>query len=538
MNSNVPPSPPPPQAGAGDDEVTPLLCAAAFARPDRVAAGAKWSSGQLANAAEKLGDVLRRRYRLFAALRPKPERLDTPSESERTRDPEVVLGDAYARWVLSRIAASNRPVPVIGFDQDEVVAACRHGMRLGRQRRLLVASVLTACLAGPISGTVPALVAAVSLPVLLWAVFLSDRIRAQYALHTAVQRHGRQRTTARFAQLLDRGVSALPYTREKEGKYGIEKEHRFIGAGLEVWHPTTLSVDVTKGRRTSASDGTDGGDPADTLASFLRHMNGPTELEPKGFSRTELYEHVSRDLGRSEASEDNPDDHRPVDVIGIWGTPDHRWDKIGDEMWEHLPPVTEGLPPGDTAPDSRLARPYLWARITGWSGALTVSALVRFDRRDEYLRVVIVSQVMAPLVDRVTGLHSPHPARVTWLAGAAVQAVGDIVELVGHPVRHRPAAVPELDPGDGPVSLREAYSKRRVPDMHMDGDSRFQADVLHRRVLDSVERFLVAHDIDVARYREDSSKAMVNFGVIGENINGNVQNNPMGVGNIQQGEAA
>ncbi|GLU46531.1 hypothetical protein [Nocardiopsis ansamitocini] len=518
--------------------MTPLLCATAFARPDRLSKAAKWSREQALHAAEKVGDRMRGRYRLFAVLRPKPEPEFSVGD-ERTRDPGVVIGDAYARWVLRRVAGADRPVPVIGFDQAEVVDACRHGAALGRQRRLLITCVPVLCSIAPAVGALTLPWTGAVLLVLLWAVFFSDRVRAQYAAHTLLKDFG-SRTPAVLGPPPDNGVSALPYALEKKDN-GYRRESRFVGAGLEVWRPSTIAVDVTKGLRGPSPHDPRSEYTESALTALLDRFSGGTTLEPKDFTLTELYEHVARDLARTVASPDNPADHRGVDVIGIWGTSHAAWGDIDDTAWDDMPPVTEGLAPGDTAPDSRLARPYLWARVTSWSGSLTVSVLVRFVRREEYVRVVVIPQVVAPVVDEVSAPDAGSPSRLPWLVTAAAQAIGDVVALGGGLVVRRPPSAPEIDSGSGPVSLREAYSKRRVEDMHMKDDTDFQAATLQRRVFASVDRFLQEHDIDVEDYRQATTNAIVNFGVIGDKFTGPVQNNAMGDNNTQhnqQGEAA
>ncbi|SKA37956.1 hypothetical protein SAMN02745673_04764 [Marinactinospora thermotolerans DSM 45154] len=516
------------------DEVTPLLCATAFARPDRIRPVTDWLLAQGRACLERLTERLRRNNRLFRLLLlPERERELFSLRDEEEPDPDVLVGDAYARWVLRRIARSDRPLPVIGFDQDAVIASCETGARLGAVRRALLCSAALLAWGAAELDVLPTAGLLVVFPALLWGIFLFDRITAQRSMNRVLERAPSSLGGPGRTPPDESGVAALPYISDR-GRRRFLEEDRFLGAGLEVWNPASISVDVTKGGPGVTPGETPHRD--DAILALLGMMYGGGRRDPKGFTLTELYERVARDLEREIRFEDMPDDHLPVDVAGIWGTSAVSWERIDDPTWRSLPSVTDGVAPGDTAPDPRLLRPYLWARIKGWSGSLVVSVLVRFTRREEHLHVIVIPQVVAPLVDVVSRLRPVplrHPLRLLL---TALQAAGDVGALFAPLLRPRRRPRPEIDTGRGPVGLREAYSKRRVDDMHMKHDTRQYASLLQRRVFDSVERFLDEHDIDTGEYREATTNAIVNFGVMGsdQQFNGQVQITPFGDHNTQQ----
>jgi hypothetical protein len=133
---------------------------------------------------------------------------------------------------------------------------------------------------------------------------------------------------------------------------------------------------------------------------------------------------------------------------------------------------------------------------------------------------------MAPLNPAVAGLAPANPRTARWLGRAALHAAGDLIVGTNHLLRRTPQGTPELDPGSGPVSLREIYSLRFIDDMHMNDDARYYVQMMQRRVFDSTEIFLRDHNVDIAAYRQQST-AIYNFGVMnGGTITGDVQAAP------------
>ncbi len=169
-----------------------------------------------------------------------------------------------------------------------------------------------------------------------------------------------------------------------------------------------------------------------------------------------------------------------------------------------------------------MARRYIWSRVTAWNGELIVAILVHVAYQGGFLRVTVRPHVMTPLNPAVDSLAAARVAKPRWLVRAGANAVGDMIDGLQRLVRRKRRPNPELDPGKGPVSLREVYSVRSIEDMHMHDDARYYVQMMQRRVFDSTEIFLRNHNVDIAAYREQSA-AIYNFGV----MNGGTMSGPV-----------
>ncbi|NGO07527.1 DUF1682 domain-containing protein [Streptomyces sp. HC44] len=126
------------RAGPGPDgmtEPTRLLCAAAHLRPDRAEEFAeklrKWRKKQIKKFGDRLTPENVRLRRLEQAAKRAAEgekaELEKELDDETPADPKqprVLVGHEYVRWIRSRIAGDGRPVPSQGFDLEAVLIAC------------------------------------------------------------------------------------------------------------------------------------------------------------------------------------------------------------------------------------------------------------------------------------------------------------------------------------------------------------------------------------------------------------------------------
>ncbi|WP_189592487.1 hypothetical protein [Streptomyces massasporeus] len=69
-----------------------------------------------------------------------------------------------------------------------------------------------------------------------------------------------------------------------------------------------------------------------------------------------------------------------------------------------------------------------------------------------------------------------------------------------------------------------------MDDMLQYDDARRYIEMMQRRIFDSVERFLVDHNVDVGSYVQQTTVILQNSGVINYGEMGSVQNQPGAVG--------
>ncbi|MEU0677927.1 hypothetical protein ABZ330_34610 [Streptomyces sp. NPDC006172] len=176
-------------------EPTRLLCAAAHLRPDRAQEFAdnfgKWRRNQVKQIRERLTPKKVRERRLEKAAREALsgektalEKLLIDDEPTAAKQPGVLVGHEYVRWVRRRIVTGGRPTPSYGFDLEAVLTACAQAQRLLRLRRALTALACVAtglCALTPLGYLAP--VVALSG---LWAAFWTDRVLAQRRLRTVM----------------------------------------------------------------------------------------------------------------------------------------------------------------------------------------------------------------------------------------------------------------------------------------------------------------------------------------------------------------
>ncbi|RRO14706.1 hypothetical protein EIL87_18335 [Saccharopolyspora rhizosphaerae] len=184
-------------------------------------------------------------------------------------------------------------------------------------------------------------------------------------------------------------------------------------------------------------------------------------------------------------------------------------------------------------PQSR-ARPYLVVRVGGWSGELVVTMFLRFalmPRKDQ-LYVEANYSLLRPLqeryqhVDRLLG--NPTPRQFVRLAGSSLArfvpttfgAVQRIWGVVIAPVvaefthrREKREITHERSFNYGAViNLRERASDFRYHRYFQSLDKEMYSKLAERRVVDALEEFLEAHNIDTSDLRERQT-TILNSGI-------------------------
>ncbi|MFE4665557.1 hypothetical protein ACFRI7_06490 [Streptomyces sp. NPDC056716] len=506
--------------------ITRRLSAAAFARSD-------WLSALRAVLAQwwtQLKAAVRERLRWLFPVRQADEAID----SAEAAPPAVVLGEDYAVWVRRRIKRQTRPVPVYGFHQEPVVHACDRAIRHMRRRRSAVIAVVAVIVWQAGAGGLTLGWAALSSLAGLWGVHLVERYVAQSRLNALLA--GELPAPPTTVQ-----AHALPYVFERRPT--TPDRHRFIGAGLQAWHEAVIGIDVESAPENQDDDDHDAdplrgtGSPglrsdrpdltevARAVLEALEKHSKPVARKPmKHFTSDQLHSYIARRLTDPAPSHHRDHPKLRVQVVGISGIHHRRWDQIDDETWRSLHSLA--VDKAGARPAGEIARRYIWARVTAWNGDLIAAILVHFAYEGGFLRVTVRPHIMGPLNPAVAGLGPANPRTWTWLGRAAFNALADVCVGLHRLIRHEARVRPELDPGSGPVSLREVYSVRRLDDMHTHDDARYYVQMMQRRVFDSTEIFLRDHNVDIAAYRQQST-AIYNFGVMnGGNMTGPVQAAP------------
>lgn len=514
--------------GVYAEGITRRLSAAAFARTDWLAV----LRAVLAQLWKNLKAAVRKRLRwLFPA-----KEAEKAAGSSEPKPPEVVLGEDYAVWVRRRIKKSARPIPVYGFHQEPVVHACDRAIQHMRRRRVAIVAAVAVVVWQAIAGALTAGWAILVLLAALWGVYLAERYLAQLRLNALLAGELHAPSTALQAH-------ALPYLHERRAN---GDRHRFLGAGLQAWQEAVIGIDVEPAPEgqdaedDSASPLPGLGSPAQkpaqpdmaevakaVLDALAKH-NKPVARKPlKHFTAAQLHAHIARRLDDPAPSHHRDHPKLRVEVIGIAGIHHKRWDQIDDDAWRSL--HTLAVDNIGDKPAEEVARRYIWARVTAWNGDLVAAILVHFAYQGGFLRVTVRPHIMGPLNPKVAGLAPADPRSLKWLGRTAFNALGDVYVGLDRLIRRKARKRPELDPGSGPVSLREVYSLRWLEDMHMHDDARYYVQMMQRRVFDSTEIFLRDHNVDIAAYRQQST-AIYNFGVMnGGTMTGAVQATPFSV---------
>ncbi|MFF3892600.1 hypothetical protein ACFYY3_05255 [Streptomyces sp. NPDC001812] len=473
------------------------------------------------------------------------EWLDKKREAEKDADadelpekpqPKVLIGSDYVRWVRDRVA-TGRPVPSFGFELTPVIERCAAAEHLLYLRRAVMTLALLAgfaCLYTSAPEWAPAVAMAG-----YWAAFYLDRLLAHHRLvrmtgdsiATGTQARGFTRKSRRALEAVKqlKFGTIVPYVTEIRA--GSPRYH-FVGAG-KVWYEAQIGIDVLPAQPKFEKDGTPG--PAIPSPRF-EDLFAPTEPESarvKHFTPDDLLTHVICQLKRGTAP--SPDFHpdNRLEAYGVAAISAERWKDIIPEQWTSLHVLAEHGPRAVGAGRTpKVARRFLCARVISWDGELVASVFVGFAYEDNYLRVTVRPHVINPLHPTLRAADGEAASsgwswhRRAWFA-SALDVVLMLTRLFnpGKDRRH-----PELDRRKGPVSLREAYSTRYMNDMLQYDDARRYIEMMQRRIFDSVDQFLVDHNVDIGSYREQTMVILQNSGVINYGEMGSVQNQPGAVG--------
>jgi hypothetical protein len=544
----------------GMTEPTRLLCAAAHLRPDRAEEFAeklrKWRKKQIKQLSDRLTPEKVRLRRLdqaakwaLAGEQAKLEKAWDEDEPTDPKQPRVLVGHEYARWVRRRIAADGGwPVPSQGFDLEAVLTACVQAERLLWLRRGIIS---VACAAGGLWVLTPlAHLAPLIVLTGLWAAFCTDRVLAQRRLRAVI---GATEDAAWGADVPRRFRRAVE--RIRDGAYGevvpyqnqiraAGAKYHFVGAG-KVWFENQIGIDVTPAKPKGEDDGPgseDGNSPLRSLPSVEELLAGS---RPGGgvvrFTPDDLHAHVARELLRPV--DPLPDFHpdSELEVFGVAAIAADRWGTLTPERWEGLVTLARnGVRAADAQRAPKIARRFLCARMTSWDGELVASLFVGFAYENHYLRVVVRPHVVNPVHPVVRGAEQKAGSRGwSWRRRTAYLAAVDtgwfVVRLFQRPKKGEEH--PAQDPGKGPVSLREVYSTRYMDDMLQYDDARRYIEMMQGRVLAAVEGFLVEHNVDTGEYRE-RIMVVLNSGIINTGEMSNVQNQPGAVGSQQSAGGA
>lgn len=547
------------QGPGGMTEPTRLLCAAAHLRPDRAEEFAeklrKWRRKKTKEFGDRLTPKKVRQRRLeqvakraIAGEKAALEKALDDEEPTAPKQPRVLVGHEYVRWVRRRIAAGGRPVPSYGYDLEAVLTACAQAERLLWLRRVITA---LACLAGGLWVLTPlAYLAPLVALIGLWVAFSTDRVLAQRRLRAVIGADEGETWGAEVPRRFRRAVE-----RARDGAYGevvpyqnqirsSGAKYHFVGAG-KVWFETQIGIDVTPAK---SKDGDDGQGP-ESENSPLRSLPSVEELLAGSrpgegvirFTPDDLHAHVARELQRpvKPLPDYHPDSKQ--EVFGVAAIAADRWEALTPERWEGLVTLArDGVRAADAQRAPKIARRFLCARMTSWDGELVASLFVGFAYENHYLRVVVRPHVVNPVHPVVREAEKKAAAagwawrrRTAYLA--AVDTGWCVVRLFKRPKKSE--GRPGQDPGKGPVSLREVYSTRYMDDMLQYDDARRYIEMMQGRVLAAVEGFLVEHNVDTGEYRE-RIMVVLNNGIINTGEMSNVQNQPGAVGSQQSAGGA
>ncbi|GAA4911794.1 hypothetical protein ACFPM3_10215 [Streptomyces coeruleoprunus] len=426
-------------------------------------------------------------------------------------------GEPAATWVISHLRHGRaHPVPSYGVDLGLVVAHSRraHRIRLARRAALVLAfGALAVGAAGPMAAWAAALFLAWCLgpsgsawaatPLVgLWAYALVATQRDDHLLPlwrgivilpgvviaVVVVVYAADALVARAARSSVRPSGHAP---EGGAELPYDREGRFIGAGRDV----RRAVEVRVPLRTA-----DPGRPARPLdeAELLDRIGtGLTALTAQAGPRDPAYTATAPlpDLSVSRVVA------LPVD---LWLERNGRGRRRERARGRAVPGLGLGLGgPGRT---------YLRAESASWAGHVVVSLFVHAALQAGELRLTLRPQVTTPLRALPPEWARPGPMAVTGLRGARV-----LGQELWRRVRKRDPESQAVPPPEGPVSLRDSFSRPGLEDLHQKADAERHLALLQASVLGTVEAVMAEHGFRTEAFTDTTRAVINNIRVAGDN---------------------
>ncbi|MFG2560057.1 hypothetical protein [Streptomyces sp. NPDC048496] len=448
----------------------------------------------------------------------------------------VPLGHDFVRWIRRRVARGH-PVPPHGFHLTPVLQQAATAEVLTHLRRvLLLAVIAVATVVGLALGPTGALLTFLAST---WAVCYLDRLLAYARLRRAPW--GEERPPRDFRWWIgvrrrrrlrqeppQRDGLVVPYTLRMRG--GDQPLHHMMGAGT-VWSDDVIGIDVAptvpeETRRKETEEERLVRQAFRSAGDLIGGNSGTEGIIP--FTPDDLHQHVAAELRRLVDPKPGFHPDNRLDVFEVAAVSAERWRDISDDEWTSLVTLARegtGAPGASTA--TKEARRFLCTRIVSWDGELVASLYVSFAYEHHFLRVTTRPHVINPVHPALrTGVREAERGGVAWHSRSALNALLDVFALLNRlraPLRSRR---PPMDPGKGPVSLREVFSSHFMDDMLQYDDARRYLDWMQRRVFHAVLDFLKAHDVDISAFLKQATYVLQNSGVINSGVMGDVQNQP------------
>ncbi|MEV6289780.1 hypothetical protein AB0M41_04885 [Streptomyces sp. NPDC051896] len=513
-------------------DVTDWFCAAPYLRDDHAERLARWVS-RYATAAPRIAWIF-----LTRRDRKKRERaLRAVVEDLRPVDTQwpVFLGHDYVRWVRRRVARGH-PVPPHGFHLTPVLQSAASAESLTLLRRALLVMVLVgAVVTGWTTGftlVVPVLVGGA------WAACYADRLYAYARFRRACWTDRRPAHDLRWwvgprrRRMLrreppERDGLVVPYALRLRG--GTEPLHHLVGAGT-LWSDDAIGIDVMAADDQNAprEESEEEKIVRRTFRSVEEIVHGRAGRAFTDFTPDELHHHVARELMQllDKRPAYHPDNR--LDVFDVAAVSAERWADITDAEWESLLVLAwQGTGADGASAAPKEARRMLCTRIVSWDGELVAALYVSFAYEHHFLRITLRSQVMNPVHPTLrTGIRAARRGGGAWHARTAFNALLDVFTLLNRLRAPLQSRRPSMDPGQGPVSLREVYSSHFMDDMLQYDDARRYVDWMQRCVFRAVLSFLKNHNVDISAFVQQATYILQNNGVINSGVMGDVQNQP------------
>ncbi|MFF4312429.1 hypothetical protein [Streptomyces sp. NPDC001507] len=513
-------------------DVTGWFCAAPYLRDDH--------AERLARLISRYATVAPRMAWIFVTRRDREKReraLKAVVEDLRPVDSQwpVFLGHDYVRWVRRRVARGH-PVPPHGFHLTPVLQSAATAESLTLLRRALLVAVLAgAAVTGWATGF------ALVLPLLAggaWTVCYADRVYAYVRFRRTCWTARRPARDLRWwigprrrrvlrREPPERDGLVVPYALRLRG--GTEPLHNLVGAGT-LWSDNAIGMDVMAAddQDTLRNETEEEKIVRRTFRSVEEIMHGTAGRTFADFTPDELHRHVAVELTKLLDSRPAYHPDNRLDVFDIAAVSAERWDDITDAEWDSLLVLArQGTGTDGASAAPKEARRMLCARIVSWDGELVAALYVSFAYEHHFLRITLRAQVINPIHPTLrTAVKDTQRGGGGWHARTVLNALLDVFAFLNRLRAPLHSRRPPMDPGKGPVSLREVYSSHFMDDMLQYDDARRYVDWMQRCVFRAALGFLKDHNVDISAFVQQATYILQNSGVINSGVMGDVQNQP------------